>query len=198
MKPVLKCLIILLSIALAQGADKDKFTVGPAASYPARQTMDKITVAAIPYDTEEKAHTAFGKLNPNQYGVLPVLVVIQNDTGGAIKLDLEAQYVNPTSGHIDATPARDVPYLTGAKRPSMAPSPIPIPLPRNKKGPLNVWEIEGLAFAAKMLPPGDSAHGFFYFQTAHKPGGRLYLNGIRDAATGKEFFYFEIPLDKEP
>ena len=44
---------------------------------------------------------------------------------------------------------------------------------------------------------GQSANGFFYFQTAHRQGARLYLTGIREAATGKELFYFEIPLDAD-
>jgi hypothetical protein len=46
-----------------------------------------------------------------------------------------------------------------------------------------------------MLPPGDSAYGFFYFQTGHSRGTSLYISGIREAQSGKELFYFEIPLD---
>ena len=37
--------------------------------------------------TLEKVKLAFGKVNPNQFGVLPVLVVIQNDGDKAIRLD---------------------------------------------------------------------------------------------------------------
>ena len=65
-----------------------------------------------------------------------------------------------------------------------------------KKNPLAAWEIEGRAFAAKMLPSGQSASGFFYFQTGHRSGSTLYVTGIREASTGKELFYFEVPLDK--
>jgi hypothetical protein len=45
-----------------------------------------------------------------------------------------------------------------------------------------------------MLPPGESASGFVYFQTSHRPGSVLYITGIRDAASRRELFYFEIPL----
>ncbi len=71
-------LIVLLSIATAGAADKPKsrFAPGPAASYPGHQTQDKITIAAIPYTTEEQAASAFGKVNPYKYGILPVLVVL--------------------------------------------------------------------------------------------------------------------------
>src|ERR1700735_4071454 len=73
--------------------DASKFSPGPAASYPAKQTNDHVTVAVVAYDSEELAHTAFGKLNPNQYGVLPVLVIIQNDTDQALKLEhLDVEY----------------------------------------------------------------------------------------------------------
>jgi hypothetical protein len=46
-----------------------------------------------------------------------------------------------------------------------------------------------------MLPPGQSASGFVYFQAASLQGAKLYVTGIRDAGSGQELFYFEIPLD---
>ncbi len=183
-------------------ADKksdSKFSPGPASSYKARQTNDKVTVAVMAYDTEELAHTAFGKLDPNQYGVLPVLVIIQNDTDSALKLDnLEVDYTGVDGRHVEATPAADVQTLgAGAKRPRIGSGP-PLPIPRRSsapKGPLNSWEIEGRSFAAKMLPPHESASGFFYFQADHRPGAKFFLTGIKEAGTGKDFFFFEIPLD---
>jgi hypothetical protein len=196
MRPV--ALIVLLSIAAAVADDKDKahFSAAPAASYPGHQTLDQITIAAVPFLTEEQAKTAFGKVNPYKYGVIPILVVLQNDTGKALRLDLHAEFVDPGGRHVDATPASDVIYVgSDPKRPRI-PGASPIPLPsRNKKGPLNTSEIEVRAFSAKMLPVGESAFGFFYFQTENIPGSKLYLTGLKDAASGKDYFYFEIPLD---
>lgn len=195
-------LIVLLSIAAASADDKDKarFTPGPASSYANHQTMDKITIAAIPYVTEEEAKTAFGKVNPYQHGVLPVLVVMENGTGKALRLDLEAEFVDPGGKHVEATPASDVVYIDSTvKRPKLPGTlPYPNPFPRKPKGgPLNTWEIEGRAFAPKMLPPGESAFGFFYFQTQNIPGSKIYLTGIKDAASGKDYFYFEVPFEPE-
>jgi hypothetical protein len=192
--------IVILSIAALAGDDKDKarFSPAPAPSYPNHQTLDKITLAAIPYVTEEQAKQAFGKVNPAQHGVTPVLVVLQNDTGKALRLDLQAELVDPGNRHLEATPASDVVYLdTSVKRPRMpGTTPYPNPFPKKaKKGPLNTWEIEGRAFAPKMLPAGESANGFFYFQTELIPGSHLYLTGIKEAATGKDYFYFEVPLE---
>jgi hypothetical protein len=192
--------IVLLSIAAVNGDDKDnaRFSPGAASSYPSHQTLDKITLAAIPYSTEDQARIAFGKVNPYQHGVLPVLVILENGTGKALRLDLKAQLIEPGGNHLEATPASDVIYLdTNIKRPRMPGStPYPNPFPKKqKKGPLNTWEIEGRAFAPKMLPVGESANGFFYFQSQLIPGSKLYLTGIRDAASGKDYFYFEVPLE---
>src|SRR5262249_33302829 len=138
-------LIVLLSITAALAADKDKirFTVKPAAEYLGSQTVDKITVAAVPYSTPEQAATAFGKVNPNQHGVLPVLVVIQNDTGKALRLDLKVQFVDSENHNLDAVPPEDVVTIDAIRnrqgQPRTPPWP-PIPT-KPKKGPLNIPEI---------------------------------------------------------
>jgi hypothetical protein len=189
--------LLLTGVTLAgDKKDASKFLPGPASSYPAKQTNGHVTVAAAVYDTEELAHTAFGKLNPNQYGILPILVIIQNDTDQALKLDNPtAQYTGADDRNVDATPAEEVKTLYGAARPNVPVVRPPIPIRRNHKSPLDVWEIEGRAFAAKLIPPHESANGFFYFQTEHKPGSRFYLSGIKVAATGQDILYFDIPLE---
>jgi hypothetical protein len=187
----------MAAVMVAADSSKDaaKFSPGPASSYAAKQTNDHVTVAVAAYDTEELAHTAFGKLNPNQYGVLPILVIIQNDTDQALKLDhLETQYTGIDGRSVDATPADDVKTLGGVERPNV-PVGTPIPIHRRHKNPLDVWEIDGRAFAAKLLPAHESANGFFYFQTTHRPGSKFYLSGVKVAATGQDVFYFEIPLE---
>ena len=61
-------------------------------------------------------------------------------------------------------------------------------------------EIEVREFNAPILPPGSSASGFFYYDTGTEQsptaGASVYLTGLRNLATGRELFYFEIPLDK--
>jgi hypothetical protein len=192
-------LIVLLSIATAAAADKKPpFTPGKAASYPNHVTQDKITIAAIPYTSEDQAASAFGKVNPYKYGILPVLVVLQNDTGKALKLNLEGKFIGGDAHDLDAMPAADVVLFNGGKNASWkVPNPRPFPLPqKNNKGPLNSPEIEGKAFNARLVPIGESVHGFFYFEAANAPDARIYLSGIKEAETGKEFFFFEVPLEK--
>jgi hypothetical protein len=196
--------IVLLSIA-ARAAyykeddkDKDRFAPGAASSYKGSQTMEKITIAAVPFTGEEQVRSAFGKVDPNKYGVLPVLVILENGTGKALRLTLQADFV-ADGKHVDATPPSDVTFIGGSGKAPRMPGTSPYPFPRKeKKGPLNIWEIEGRAFTAKLLPLGEKVFGFFYFQTDYKPGSTLYLTGISDASTGKEYLYFEVPLEKQP
>ncbi|MCS7025925.1 MAG: hypothetical protein NZV14_14070 [Bryobacteraceae bacterium] len=190
------CLILLLSIAV-QGADKDKrFRVNPASSYPNKQTVSGLTIAVIPYTTAEQARSAFGKVNPYEHGVLPLLLVMQNETGKALRLGGMTIYlVGPDRSKIEPVPPAEVQYLEGPQRPSLGGSPLPNPFPRKKRSKLAAPEIEGLGFHAKMLPAGESAHGFVYFQSGLRKGATLYISGIADASTGEELLYFEIPVN---
>jgi hypothetical protein len=195
MPRIFKRLALLMSIAAAFGADKDRaaFRPPPATGLDHRQTNAQVTIGVDSYVAPDKVKAAFGKLNPYQYGVLPVLVVIQNDSGKTIRLDkLKAEYVGPNGDRVEATPAKDVRYLRGPNRPSVVPGPIG--KISSKKNPLDAWEIEGRALAAQMLPAGQSASGFLYFQTGLQRGATIYLSGLTEAATGTELLYFEIPL----
>ena len=193
-----KTSLLWIALVMLSPAADQSFHVGLASSYSAKQTNENVTVAAVAYDTEELAHSAFGKTNPNQYGVLPVLVVIQNDTGQALRMsNIEAEYIGPDNRRIESTPAADLPYtLGGPKRPNPGGEvPLPIPIRIKHKNPLSSWEFEGRAFAAKMLPAKESANGFFYFQVKPLPGAKLYLTGIVKAADGQGIFYYEIPME---
>jgi hypothetical protein len=188
---------MLAAPGFADKKDEVKFAPGPVASYPTRQTNENVTVALKAYNTEELAHTAFGKLNPYQYGILPILVIVQNDTNEALKLDrMRVKYTDYNGAEIEATPAADVPFVVDSpKRPS---NPVALPIPpelrKKHKSPLSGPEIETRAFAARMLPPHESASGFFYFQAHYRPGSSVYISGLKQASSGKDLFYFDIPI----
>src|SRR5689334_18988932 len=110
---VFKNLALLLSISAVFAADKETpFKAAPAASYPGHQSNAQITIGVDPYITSDKVKAAFGKLDPGQWGILPVLVVIQNDSKETIRLDrVKVEYVGPDRQRVEATPAKDVRYL---------------------------------------------------------------------------------------
>src|SRR5258708_38416480 len=124
---VFKSLALLLSISAGLAADKGTpFKANAAASYPSHQGNAQITMGVDPYVTLDKVQLAFGKLQPNQFGILPVLVVIQNDSDKAIRLDrLKGEYVGPNRERVEATPARDPRYLSPPHPPNPPSPPTP-------------------------------------------------------------------------
>jgi hypothetical protein len=193
---VFKRLALLMSITAALAADKQQAFHAPAVAAMAhRQTIDQVTIGAETYVAGDKVRAAFGRLMPYDYGVLPVLVVIQNDSRESIRLDrMNAEYVGPHGSRVTATPSGDVRYANAPRRPDLGAAP-PMPIPIKRKNPLDAWEIEGRALAAQMVAPGLSASGFLYFQTQVQNGATIYLSGLTEARTGKELFYFEIPIE---
>lgn len=192
-------LLLLASIAIpaSYAAEKTTFQAKPAASYPHKQTSEKVTIAAEQFITDDQTKDAFGKTNPWRMGILPVLVVIQNDSAAAVRVDrIRFIYVLPDRTRVESTPASDLRYLRGAKTPTTGPAMPKIPgVSRKGKNPLGEWEIEGRAFTAKMIPPGQSASGFVYFQVpTSSDASTLYVSGLVNASTNNELFYFEVPL----
>src|SRR5215510_10554161 len=144
---VFKRLALVLSIAAVYAASKETpFKAQPAASYRAHQTVGQITIGVDPFTNADELKAAFGKLDPNDHGVLPVLVVIQNDTDKTIRLTgVKVEYLGPNRERVEATPAREVRYLNPPQRPNYIPGP-PGTKPKVlkvKKNPLDAWEIEG-------------------------------------------------------
>lgn len=186
-------------IALLRGtgvnASEKEFQVGAASDY-AHQSSDQVTVGAKSFDNEELTSSAFGKKTELlRYGVLPVLVVVENKRDKALDLrDIEVSLVAGDGRHAPAVSPEDLPFLaTQGKHPSQTGVKVPVPLPK-KKNPLDTPALVERAFSAKMLPAGDSASGFFYFEAKPEQGDKLYLNGLRDIRSGQQIMYFEFPL----
>jgi hypothetical protein len=121
--------------------------------------------------------------------------VIHN--GGKQTLQLKGmriEYVTPGRTRIEPTPAADAPFITGPDRPKPVYGPTGRAKIKGKKNPFKDGQLEQREFAAKMIPPGETVSGFFYFQSEVRPGAQFYLTGITEAGTGKEVFYFDIPL----
>jgi hypothetical protein len=185
----------MLIAGLPLGAD-EPFKPGPAASY-AHQTAGPVTVGAKAYNTQDLTESAFGKkVDLLRYGVLPVLVVVENKGKEPVDLQsLEVSLVASDGRHANAVSPDELIHMgSPTKRPGIKQTPIPMP---KKKNPMNAPEIVVRSFSAKMLPPGDSASGFFYFEAKPEAGDKLYLNGMREARSGKDVMYLEFPLAEQ-
>ena len=196
---------LILSIAFvaavllaAPWSDEKPFQAGKASEY-AHQMSEQVLVGAKAFDNADLTAEAFGrKTDLLKYGVLPVLVVIENKRARSISLEnLNVSLVGSDGRHVAAVSPDDIPFIgvdgrRKPKTPGVGVS-LPMPLPK-KKNPLGGPEIVVRAFAARMLPPGDSTSGFFYFEAQAEVGDSIYLSGMRDALSGKEILYFEFPL----
>jgi hypothetical protein len=186
-------------LGIYASATEKPFEAGAAREY-AHQTSDQVTIGAKSFDNEELTSSAFGKKTDLlRYGVLAVLVVVENKRDKAIDLrDLQVNLVAADGRHASAVSPEDVPFMaTEGRHPNQSGvhMPVPIPLPK-KKNLLETPSIVERAFSAKMLPAGDSASGFFYFEAKPESGDKVYLSGLRDARSGQEIMYFEFPLNQ--
>jgi len=182
-----------LLVVTAAAADK-AFQAGRATDY-AHQVSDHVTLGAKSFDTEDLTAEAFGKkADLLKYGIVPVLVVIENQRDKSLDLqDIKVSLVAADGRHVDAMNPDDIQYMGGKKKhPTVNPLPK-VPLPK-KGNPLASPEVADRAFSAKMLPPKDSTNGFFFFEARPEPGDKLYVTGIKDARSGEEIMYFEFPL----
>lgn len=188
---------ITLAAVVGLASDEQAFRAKAATEY-AHQESEKVLVGAKAYDTEDLTAEAFGKkADLLKYGVLPVLVVIQNKRDRAIDIqNMQVELVASDGRHGQSIAPDDLMHLaeTGKKPPKLGGgSGLPIPLPK-KKNPLNTPEIVERSFSARVVPPNDSVSGFFYFEARPESGDSVYLSGVRDARTSKELLYFEFAL----
>src|SRR4051812_32443698 len=194
MRTLAKSVLALLSISLAFAvAAERRFQAGPPDQYP-HQENEKVLIGGKPFDSEEQTKSVFGKkMDLNKYGILPILVVIKNNRAQALDLNgLQVKLVaNGAASVIPLEPQEVAAIAKPAERPKTMPSPIPH---LGKGNMLDSVSVVERAFSARMLPAGDQASGFFYFQARPEPGMRLLINGIFERRTGKEILYFEIPL----
>jgi hypothetical protein len=195
-----KIRFVIASITLATlaclGSDEKVFRPKGANEY-AHQLSEKVLVGAKSFDSKELTEEAFGeKAAFLKYGVLPVLVVIENKRDRAIDIqNLQVELVAEDGRHGTPIQPEDLMHLAqqGKKPPKLAGGPLPIPFPK-RKNPFNSLAIVELAFSARIVPPNDSVSGFFYFQAKPEAGDSLYLSGVRDERTSKELLYYEFPL----
>ena len=196
--------LIAASVAIPVSA-KDPFHVRPAAKYSAKQKQGDVILAVKAYRSEKEMKTAFGKAKPYKFGVLPILVVLDNGSDHALSLkDLKVRFITADREGLEPLTEEDLTYFQPSTRPKERPSYVP-PIPGLgrgglKRGPLAKPEIGQRAFKAPIVPPQSSVSGFFYYRTGREPdpvpGAAVYLSGVRDLTTGRELFYFEIELKK--
>ncbi len=208
--PFVALLIVVALVATSSAKDFSLPKAEPATTYPAHDNhpMEKVAIAADPYDVPEKQQKVF-KSDFLGHSLLPVFVVFTNDSDQPVSLGaMKMQLV--TRDKAKATPAETEDLYrrftstskmrdesSGAKR-----IPVPVPLPKSRKNPVSkdtAQEIDQSMFLAKVVEPHSTKAGFVYFDIGDLKnpvsGANLFVTGVRDA-NGQDLMYFEIPFDK--
>ena len=176
-----------------------------ARTYPARDehTQEKVTIAADPYDTEDKQEIF--SVDFREHEILPVLLIITNDGDTPVTLtDMKIELM--TARRVKLVPASLQDIVRRIQKPVKRPdSPrvSPIPLPRRKPKPGvsqdTMDELDQSMFHAMAIEPHTTRGGFVYFNVEGignaLAGAQLTVNGL-STGDGKELFFFEIPMEK--
>src|SRR5271165_6598824 len=199
---VVVLLIAFSSVVLWAAKEFIPPKVANANTYPSKDAHpnEKVTVALDVYNAAPKDDIFI--THYNQEGILPILLIITNDSDRPISLKgMGAELVTAGRAKLEALDVEDVFRRVAHIQGSSNPRPIgPITLPggsKNKKAQQQLDEITRAHFAAEAVEPHTTRSGFLFFdvENVKQPvaGAHLYLTGVLDSK-GNELMYFEIPL----
>lgn len=192
--------VVAVSLVCFAGKEFSMPKTQPAAAYPSHDyhSSEKVTVGLDPYDAPPKSNIFV--VNYHELELLPILMVITNDSDQPITLsNIKAELV--TADGTKLSVASDDDIYRRLSHPTASGSRAPLPFPTKRvKGGVNSkeWnEISAASFKAKAVEPRGSQSGFVFFDVSDVPnplrGSRFYLTGVEDSS-GNALMYFEVPL----
>lgn len=176
--------------------------VHPAQAFAANDDHkdEQVAVAIDPYDMQDK--TEIFSVNYRSMGLLPVRLLITNDSDQPISLT-QMKSTLVTVNRTKLLPLAPDDIFRRISRPAPTERKLPLPIPQGKiKGGIKQQvhdEVEAAYFSAQAVEPHSTRAGFLFFdvQDISTPlaGAHFYLTGVRNDQ-GNELMYFEIPLEK--
>jgi hypothetical protein len=176
--------------------------VQPAAAYPAHDyhPRELVTVALDAYDGPPKSNIFV--VNYREANLLPVLLVITNDSDQPIVLSgMKPELVSGSGSKM--SPENEDDIYRRVSHPQASGARVPLPFPTKRvKGGVNTkeWnEIQSAQFKAKAVEPRSTQAGFLFFDISGisdpLKDAHFYVTGVRDSS-GNDLMYFDVPLDK--
>lgn len=202
---LLLALLTVGTLALYASKQFEPPKAGPAATYPAHDahTNEKVTIAADPYSTAQKA--SIFHLKYLDKGILPIYLIVTNDGGSPASLSKMTVQLVARERHAKLSPLEDEDIfriMTHAKRSDdvgRTASPLPFPT-HHKVGGMKQEdqdEVNRAQFQARAVEPNTTQSGFVFFDVSGLDDplqdATLYVTGVHDNS-GNELMYFEIPL----
>lgn len=183
-----------------------------AKNFPLRDSHQGVTIAVDPYLTVARAKSIFDGHVPNEVGVLPVEVILTNDTDSPLRIEIErCQIILSRGKKLDPLPIQKiVARLYRLELDTRVGIPVPGP-PRpgtgkksgsRKNAEAAEADFRSRRFELRRIAPHSSARGFLFFDLG-KPleipaGAVLYVPEVIEERTGQPLFYFEVPLAAAP
>ena len=170
---------------------------------------DGLTIQVDPYLEPARAKERFGKANPLEAGILPLEVIMQNDTEQPIrvKLDaiqLEVRLRNGGRQDIDWLSAEETAVLIvhpngNPSSPGQRRLPVPLGIPvGDKKTEKIAAALRPFTLDADIVPPMGKIQGFLYFNLGRDmelaPKSTLYVPDLVIVPSNKVMIFFDVPL----
>jgi hypothetical protein len=184
-------------------SDKTAPPANPANQYAAydAHSSEHVTIAAEPCDDPKVC--SFFRLPYIQHDLLPVRVVITNDSDAALSLeDARIQFISANNDKIPAATEDDInrrlftiKSAEGTKIPII---PITIHHPVDKK---ISQDDDDFGFKSTVVHPHTTLAGYLFYDIKNldEPalkGAELYVKMVHTLDNTKELFAFSIPFDK--
>jgi hypothetical protein len=191
----------------AHAAQKKAPPADAASTYPAKDVHEKesVTVAAEPFETRAKGD--FFRLDYAGHSILPVRIIIQNDSDAALDLNqVRIQFIASDGTKLPAaTPEelnRRLFRFNDIKQRHIPGTPITYnKTPVDKK---ILDDDKDFSFAQTNIPAHSSANGFLFYDVKDLDdpllkGAELYVkmaHAVDKAGKNTELFAFSVPMDK--
>lgn len=214
---MIRFILLLLALGLSCSASQAQGNSKPSPAPPAKAPTgmlqhdrhDGLAIFVDPYTDPARAKEKFGKANPLEAGILPLEVMMQNDTEQPIriKLDtiqLEVRLRNGSRQDIDWLTAEETAVLIAhpggnPNSPGQRRLPVPLGIPvGDKKAEKIAAVLRPFTLDADIIPPMGKIQGFLYFNLARDmelaAKSSLYVPDLVIIPSNKVMIFFDVPL----
>lgn len=177
-------------------------SVLPMESYPARVSVEGITIAADPYPTNDKSFTAFDIKDLNSRGYFPLHLILKNSSANYVSIRTQAiVLLTPDAHTFYATSATIlVEDLVKAGFISKLPKATTHDQSTSTKTGSPLIDFTSKELRNEQIEPGSVVDGFLFFYTAAPKkglfsGGTLIIPPLAVEGGRRQIGPFSIPLD---
>jgi len=192
--------LTLCTVARAAGHAPDPGTAPDYADVESHG-LEHISVAADPFDTEDRAR--FFRLDYLKYGLMPIRIIVTNTSDRPISLDdVRIQFLSAENDRLPAANVDEIDRrLNDTGNPLDKKLRVPFPLPHGQTHNQKIDEdMADFGFPGTLVEPHTTLAGFLLYdihdlQQPVLRGAQIYVKMVKDH-DGHELFPFTIDLDK--